>query len=235
MGLLEEFLDPVLASEFDPDPVRFRPDDERGVRPVREAVRTAVAAPVALRPVNRNAFLCGCLDLTEDEPIEHLVVGLGRKHGSTTKVHRLAHTTGSAGQVAIPPWVALSIRVHMAADHSNEVVVFHNHPRNSLNVIFDNAPIASTPDRNLFTRDVMNVVAVLRTLMGGGRLRYFLGENGFVREFRTPPIHKIGAFLNWLSRATARPDVSTGSSPQLRDDSRAGSPPPPPPTSTWPD
>jgi hypothetical protein len=234
VGYIEQLLDPVLASAFDPDPVRFRADDERGVRPVREAVRRANGALVSLRPLNRNAFLCGCLDLTDEQSIEHLIVGFGWQHGSTTKVEQLAHATGSAGQVAIPLWIAGAIRAHMDADHSNEVVVFHNHPRNPLNVIFDNAPIASTPDRNLFTRDVMNIVAVLRTLMGGGRLRYFLGENGFVREFRTPPIHKIGAFLDWLSRATARPNVSPGSSPQLRDDSRAGSPPPPPPTSAWP-
>lgn len=204
MGSLEDLLDPVLASALDPEPVRFRPGDKRGVRPVREAARTAVAAPVVIRPVNRNAFLCGCLDLTEKEPIEHLIVGLGRKHGSTTKIHRLAHATGSAGQVAIPPWIAGAIRAHIAADHSNEVVVFHNHPRNPFNVIFDNAPIASTPDRELLTRDVMNVVSVVRTVMGGGRPRYFLGENGFVREFRTPPLRTITACLNRLFPAPAR-------------------------------
>lgn len=202
MGILEELLDPVLASAFDPEPVRFRPDDERGVRPVREAVRKANGAPVSIRPLNRNAFLCGCLDLTHGQAIEHLVVGFGRKHGSTTKVDRLAHTTGTAGQVAIPPGVSLSIRAHMAADHSNEVVVFHNHPRNSLNIVFDNTPIASTPDRNLFTRDVLNVLSVVRSMMGGGRARYFLGENGFVREFRTPPMRTISAFLDWLSHST---------------------------------
>lgn len=220
MGLLEEFLDPVLASAFDPDPIRFKARDECGVRAVRGAVTRASGALASFCPLNRNAFLCGCLDLTDEESIEHLIVGLGWRHGPTTKVDQLAHATGSAGQVAISPWIADAIRTHMAADHSNEVVVFHNHPRNPLNVIFDNVPIASTADRNLFTRDVMNVVSVVRTLMGGGRLRYFLGENGFVREFRTPPIHKIGAFLDWLSRATARPSVSPGSSPQLRDDSR---------------
>lgn len=217
MGIFEELLDPVLASAFDPEPVRFRRDDERGVRPIRDAMRKANGAPVSVRPLNRNALLCGCLDLTQGQPIEHLIVGFGRKHGSTTRVDRLAHTTGSAGQVAIPPWVALSIRAHMAADHANEVVVFHNHPRNPLNVVFDNPPIASTPDRNLFTRDVLNVISVVRSMMGGGRVRYFLGENGFVREFRTPPMRTMTAFLSRLFPEPA-PLSST----------------PPPPSGAWP-
>jgi hypothetical protein len=234
MGILEEFLDPVLASAFDPEPVRFRSDDERGVRPIREAVRTANGAPVSIRPLNRNAFLCGCLDLTHAQSIEHLIVGFGRKHRSTTKVDRLAYTTGSAGQVAIPPWVALSIRAHMAADHSNEVVVFHNHPRNPLHVAFDNTPIASTPDRNVFTREVLNIISVVRSLMGGGRARYFLGENGFVREFCTPPIRKISEFLGRLSPAPTPPNVPAGHSPQSQIINKYGTPTPTPPSGARP-
>jgi hypothetical protein len=35
--------------------------------------------------VNRNALLIGCLEYADDKPEEHLIIGYGFRHGSTTK------------------------------------------------------------------------------------------------------------------------------------------------------
>ena len=57
------------------------------------------------RPVNRNSFLLACLDVTEESPIEHLIVGYGRRYGSTTKVSAAHHVSGESAKVSIPPHI----------------------------------------------------------------------------------------------------------------------------------
>jgi hypothetical protein len=52
--------------------------------------------------VNRNDFLFACLDYTADRREEHLVVGYGFRHGSTTKVTGLHHVVGDLHAVQIP-------------------------------------------------------------------------------------------------------------------------------------
>ncbi len=47
----------------------------------------------------------------------------------------------------------------------------------------------------------MEPLAVLKILSGGGSVRFFVGENGFVREFRTPPLlDSIARLSNVLGR-----------------------------------
>jgi hypothetical protein len=56
--------------------------------------------------VNRNAFLIGCLEYADDKPEEHLLIGYGFRHGSTTKVESLHHIIGQTGSVHLPDAVA---------------------------------------------------------------------------------------------------------------------------------
>jgi hypothetical protein len=94
--------------------------------------------------------------------------------------------TGVANQVSIPEDLQTAIIRHVASTHRAEVLIFHNYPHNPLNVLFDNSPLASTTDRQtLFSYYVRPLVAI-KSVMRGGRVRCYLGENGFVREFRTP-------------------------------------------------
>jgi len=65
-----------------------------------------------------------------------------------------------------------------------EAVIFHNHPRNDLNHLFDNLPLASNTDRKTLENMALNLVQICRRLSGAGRVLFYLGENGFVREFR---------------------------------------------------
>ena len=35
---------------------------------------------------------------------------------------------------------------------------------------------------------MLQPLTAIKSLMGGGRVRFYLGENGYVREFRTPEL-----------------------------------------------
>ena len=99
-------------------------------------------------PVNRNAFLIGCLGYADDKPEEHLFIGYGFRHGSTTKVESLHHVTGGTGAVHLPDAVAHAMWDFYGRHEDNELLVFHNHPCNPLNFLFDNLPLASRQDRS---------------------------------------------------------------------------------------
>jgi hypothetical protein len=179
----------LFSSVFDPNPIWFRGADETGVIPVRNACRKAQGVPHQLKKaLNRNAFLCGCLDYTEQESIEHLVVGFGQKHGSTTKVKAIAHAAGDSNNVGFPDTLRQAMEASLIGDFRAEVLLFHNHPRNPLHSLFDNVPLASSRDRQTMLDHLYNPLQIARSLMKGGRVRFYLGENGFVREFRTPDL-----------------------------------------------
>jgi len=179
----------VFSSAFDPDPIVFKEADEVGVRPVRNACKKPNGMRHTLKkPLNRNAFLCGCLDFTEEEPIEHLIVGLGLKHGSSTKVCGILHSTGSEAAVSVPPEIQSVIETHLNSEHRTEVLVFHNHPANPVNTLIDNSPIASDADRRIWASLFLKPSALIKALMGGGAIRFHIGENRFVAEFRTPQL-----------------------------------------------
>jgi hypothetical protein len=59
--------------------------------------------------VNRNAFLLGCGACADNMPEEHLIIGYGVRHGSTTKVEILHHVIGGARSVRLPDNVGFYI------------------------------------------------------------------------------------------------------------------------------
>ena len=203
-SFVREVLGSAVSSIFDPGPIVFRPADEAGVRPVGSACRKSPGIIREFRrPLNRNAFLCGCLDFTEHEQIEHLIVGFGHKHASTTKISSLVHVVGTEHSVSIPDAARAAIQAHAASAHNAEVLIFHNHPPNFLNAIFDSPPLPSVADRQLFLAHLVQPLVAIKTLLGGGRVRCYLGENGFVREFYTPEL------LN-LIESLSKPKTSVG-------------------------
>lgn len=189
-NLLGETLKAILPAALEPGPVTFKAADERGVRVVREACRQHAPSVTPLRRVlERNPFLCGCLDLTEHDDHEHLIVGLGHKHGpNRTRIQAIAHVIGDRGSVSIPEIIHHAVQRHFLEAKSAEVIWFHNHPINPWNRLFDNTPLASVTDRRTATSTILQPLSLLKTLLGGGSHRFFLGENGFVREFVLPPL-----------------------------------------------
>lgn len=194
--LVRTVIDHAAPLALDAEPIRWKSADEKGVRPVRRACRARSRVAHRLRtPLNRNAFLCGCLDYTEHEALEHLIVGLGYRHGSTTKVVSIAHVLGNKNSVAVPSWVLSAITDHLRTDARAEALLFHNHPKWWANDVLDNAPLPSVQDRRALEAQLLKPEHLIRKLFGAGTLRFYLGENGFVREFRSPPIESL---LRWV-------------------------------------
>lgn len=186
----------LLSSAFDPDPIAFRYQDEVGVRTVRTACQQPDATlHILKRPLNRNAFLVGCLDFTGFAELEHLIVGLGLKYGTTTRIVRILHSTGSASSVQVLPPIQNAIVRHLSSEHRAEAIVFHNHPKNPINSFFDNPPLASDADRSVFIKNFLKPESLIKTLTGGGRLRCYIGENGYVREIRAPQLLDLIQFF----------------------------------------
>lgn len=183
----------------DPDnSIAFTLADERGIAPVAAACKKdADSLHKPRSPLNRNAFLCGCIEATHGHDLEHLIVGFGRKYGKTTKVEQIAHHRGTSDTVGIPSHIRSAIINHVGAGPSNEVILFHNHPPSWINAVFDNQPLPSFPDRLVLTDYQSQPIVLLKLLLGRGHIRFYLGENGFVREFRTP---HVGTVINHLDR-----------------------------------
>ncbi len=58
--------------------------------------------------------------------------------------------------MAMSPTVAHALWDHYEGDESHELILFHSHPMNPLNLLVDNLPRASTADRRVLGSLVMN-------------------------------------------------------------------------------
>lgn len=183
-----EIAESAILASFEPCALSSCYEDE-----LRRALRAFEGARdgelIRLRPfVNRNAFLIACGNYTENKREEHLVVGYGRRYGSTTRVASLHHVLGAADSVAVPAHVAHTMWDYYRQNPAHELLVFHNHPFNPLNLILDNGPLASRADRIAMQERSFNIEQVLRTFRGEGRVLFYLGENGSVKQFRLPSV-----------------------------------------------
>ena len=189
--LLAEVAESTLLNWVEPNSIQFGEEHEAEVPRVRAAIGRAAGGKKLARfrrLVNRNGFLLGCLDYTERRSVEHLIVGYGVRHGATTKIDSLHHVIGGSGSVAITPVVAHAMWNHYGRDQANEILLFHNHPLNLLNLLIDNLPLASQTDRITLETRALNQPQLLRSILGQGRVLFFLGENGFVKQFRLPSL-----------------------------------------------
>lgn len=194
---LQKFILQIAESAFlsclEPNPIGFTAAHQEDVPRVRAAIRRGLNGQLARfrTPPNRNAFLLGCLDYTELRAEEHLIIGYGFRHGSTTKVESLHHAVGDSGTVSLPNGAAHAMWDHFQQHESNELLIFHNHPLNPLNILFDNLPLASQQDRIFVEARSVNPLHVIRHLLSQGRTLFYLGENGYVKQFRWPSLLKL--------------------------------------------
>jgi hypothetical protein len=181
------------------NPINFRPEHEDDVPRVKAAIKWGGAAKGgALRPaVTRNPFLCGCLAFTESLTEEHLIVDYGYRYGRTTEVVKLHYVAGQERRVSIPAYVHDEIRRHYFTHRSDaEVIVFQNHPRtgqepewfDTLKSLLQDLPIASNADRHQVQQHAFNPVGLIRQFFRQGQVLFYLGESGFVKEFRLPSL-----------------------------------------------
>jgi hypothetical protein len=183
-----ELAESTILSRFEPCALSSCYDDE--LRRVRRALRGGLNGELVRlrRFVNRNAFLIACGDYTDSESQEHLIVGYGRRHGSTTRVASFHHVLGNTDSVRLPAHVAHTMHEYFRADVAHELLVFHNHPYNPLNLLLDNDPLASRADRSVMQERSLTLEQMLRALRGQGRVLFYLGENGSVKQFCVPSV-----------------------------------------------
>jgi hypothetical protein len=197
-SLALEIAESAVLNCLEPNPITSCYDDE--LPRVRQKILAARGGKLARfsnhDPVNRNAFLIGCAEYADDKPEEHLLIGYGFRHGSTTKVQSLHHVIGAKGYVRLPDAVAHTMWDHYGQDRRSELLVFHNHPYNPLNFLFDNLPLASRADRLFLEARALNPPELTRFLLGQGRIMFYLGENGFVKEFRLPSV--VALIDRWI-------------------------------------
>ncbi|MHB1545714.1 MAG: hypothetical protein ACYCSB_00855 [bacterium] len=197
--ILTNIITSVVPSLFDPNPVDFKAQHENGVKPVKKAICDNPPNQLAIfkKLIIRNAFLCGCLDFTENLEIEYLIIGYGIKRGNGTDISKVEYAIGNNNSVKVISETKNRIHKYISQASKNEVIIFHNHPKSWINIFSDNIPIASMMDRDTLSRNkYLEPVILFKTLLNKGSIRFYLGENGFVREYKIPNILKI---INRLS------------------------------------
>ncbi len=193
-NIIFSLLDPSVSSFFDSTPVCFKKQHENGVKPVRKAIEdNPINQLITLKKsLIRNAFLCGCLDFTEDLTIEYLIIGYGKKRGCGTDVSQVEYAIGNNNSVNVVPETKNRINQHVSQASRNEAIIFHNHPKNQINILLDNIPLASSPDSDTLLRNkYLEPLILFKALFNKGSIRFYLGENGFAREYSTPNILKL--------------------------------------------
>jgi hypothetical protein len=183
-----EIAESALLGCLEPNPISGCYEEELGR--VRKAILRARDGKLARfrDPVNRNAFLVGCDEYSDGKVEEHMLIGYGFRYGSTTKVESLHHAIGSADSVRLPDSMAHAMWDYYGQHEDNELLIFHNHPYNPLNFLLDNLPLASRQDRLFLEARGLNPQQLVRWLLGQGRVLFYLGENGYVKQFRLPSI-----------------------------------------------
>ncbi len=186
--LVKELTKNLFLSACEPNPVSLPLSDEADLLRAKRAIKRASGITVAAlrQPIKRSSFLGACLDLTDEEPIEHLVVGYGNKHGNTTKIASVHHVIGEDHSVMPTPEIIQTIWQHTQQSRSGEVVVFHNHPQTWLNTLLGNLPIASSADRRFVEKLRYNPYQIAKLIFESGDVLFFLGENGCVKPFSLP-------------------------------------------------
>jgi hypothetical protein len=154
-------------------------------------------------PVSRNAFLGSAKKLYSAAHVEHLLIGLGSKRGSSTRIGRVAHVTGDARTVHIPPHLDEELMEHMRSAPNAEVVMVHNHPTPFIEGLFGYSlpPVASVQDRLLLYSYLARPAIAIRSLANRGTVRCYVIKNGLLREFRLPEFAPfVGLLLNLAER-----------------------------------
>jgi hypothetical protein len=75
-------------------------------------------------------------------------------------------------------------------------LVFHNHPSNPINALCDNEPWASPQDREVAMNHTAAPAMLMKAFTNGGRTRFYVGENGYVRQFIGPDLFRVLEYLN---------------------------------------
>jgi hypothetical protein len=155
----------------------------------------------------RHTTLAGIwMFLERDHNREYLITAFGKRLGRglerPARFSGLHISFGDTGRVNFSSQCIDYLQKHVGAVDNAEVLVCHNHPRNSvteiLSQLMDWSPLPSDTDRR--TMFHFKYASILKWLKSGDfqNLRFFLVEHGRLREFVLPPANDILNALNAL-------------------------------------
>ncbi len=160
----------------------------------------------------RHSTLAGIwMFLEKDHKKEYLVTAFGKRKGSSidrpSQFYGLHVSHGAAHNVRFSPACIDYFQKHIAEIINANVLVCHNHPRNFvadlLSQIIDWSPLPSNTDRE--TMYHFKYKAIISWLISGNfrNIRFFLVENGGLREIQLPPAGKVVKMLRELTIQTS--------------------------------
>lgn len=191
--------DNVLSRELDPAPIHFMVRDRKDSGLITAPLRALPDTWHKLkRQVDLYKFLYACRACTGKLPVEYLVAALGHNKGKGLRLTRPYYTVGDANRVAVPKALQADVEAHLLSDHRAEAVLFHNHPPTIAHAITNHGPLASRADRQVWASWFKHLPLLVKRVLGGGRVHFYLGENGAVREFDAPSMRDVWEYLSKL-------------------------------------
>jgi hypothetical protein len=190
--LINEIISIGLSKYIDSHPIKFNTRHKKEAGEFIYSILTMGSNYFMLRKsILRNSFLKGCLELTKNQPIEFLIIGFGTKRGTGTDIYSVLYLKGDEASISVPQDV-IELIISMVSIPGNEVIIFHNHPKNQLNKILKNKPWASFADRKtILNTRLFSPFLIIQSYLGWGEIKFFLGENGKVREISRPLLKEI--------------------------------------------
>ncbi|MCX6141828.1 MAG: hypothetical protein NTZ35_01275 [Ignavibacteriales bacterium] len=160
----------------------------------------------------RHTTLAGIwMFLKKDHEKEYLVTAFGKRKGAGTDrpaqfdgIH-ISH--GSEHSVRFSATCLSYLQEHTNRIENAEVMICHNHPKNFISnlvsQIIDWSPLPSNTDRE--TMYQFRYRGLVRWLASGHfpSLRFFVVENGGLREIQLPPFERISEILNSMTNQTS--------------------------------
>jgi hypothetical protein len=159
------------------------------------------------RRYGRHTTLAGvCMFLEKDHAKEYLVTAFGKRRGRSLRgpaqFDGLHVSHGNEHAVNFSERSLHYLKEHVDKVQDAEVLIVHNHPRNFvsdlLSRLMDWGPLPSEIDRE--TMYQFKYESVLRWLASGGfqSIKFYLVQDGRLREFQMPSSVRIASLLNML-------------------------------------
>lgn len=208
---IKEFLGEIVTSKV---LTAFEPET-RVVPGVRIGQARYISTKLAMAPdddfikfpkrYGRHTTLAGVwMFLEKDHEKEYLVTAFGRRKGRSlrgpSQFDGLHVSQGNQHAVNFSERSLGYLKEHIDKVRDAEVLIVHNHPRNFvsdlLSRLVDWDPLPSNTDRE--TMYQFKYESVLRWLASGGfqSIKFYLVEDGRLREFQMPPTSRIASLLS---------------------------------------
>lgn len=200
-NLIREVIESGFSLKLDPNTIIFKSiHKEQGKSFHKELLQNKMREVKLRRPILRNSFLYGCLRYCQNEQIEHLIAGYGNRYGGGVNIDYYYHIEGNEDSVSISNEEL--IIGHLATLLPNtQLIIFHNHPENEMSEYL-RGPLPSIADRDtLLLQKYLFPIQIIRYFWCGKEgMKFYLGENGKVMEYRTPAFSGIMKLLGSLNK-----------------------------------